>query len=266
MNKQEVLKDYKKEDDRLLLAQILDKIKAVELNNKIEYTNFLDIYQINLVESFLKKIKYVNYILWGGYEFAERKLLIVYPEKFTQIEKNYDDLVSVIRIILSNNEDKASYTHRVYLGGIMKLGVEREKIGDILVQDNGADIIVKKDISKYLLQELPMLTRFEKAEILEEKIENLIEVELKAEEIKIIVPSLRLDNFVSDFARTSRSKAVEIIKNERVFINGQNETKVSKQVKVGDTVTIRGKGRFIIKEFSGTTRSGRTVVVVDKYA
>ena len=148
----------------------------------------------------------------------------------------------------------------------MKLGVEREKIGDILVQDNGADIIVKKDISKYLLQELPMLTRFEKAEILEEKIENLIEVELKAEEIKIIVPSLRLDNFVSDFARTSRSKAVEIIKNERVFINGQNETKVSKQVKVGDTVTIRGKGRFIIKEFSGTTRSGRTVVVVDKYA
>ena len=83
--------------------------------------------------------------------------------------------------------------------------------------------------------------------------------------VKIIVPSLRLDNFVSDLARTSRSKAVQIMEQERVFVNGQNEKKASKQVKLGDIITIRGKGRFVIKEFNGTTRSGRTVVVVEKY-
>ena len=83
--------------------------------------------------------------------------------------------------------------------------------------------------------------------------------------MKIIVPSLRLDNFVSDLARTSRSKAVQIIDQERVFVNGQNETKASKQLKLNDIITIRGKGRFVIKEFAGTTRSGRTVVVIEKY-
>ena len=88
---------------------------------------------------------------------------------------------------------------------------------------------------------------------------------VQKEEIKIIIPSFRLDNFVSDLARTSRSKAVEIIKQERVFINGQNETKVSKQVKEGDIITIRGKGRFVVKQLSGTTRSGRTVVIIEKY-
>jgi len=52
---------------------------------------------------------------------------------------------------------------------------------------------------------------------------------------------------------------------ERVFINGQNETKLSKQVKLNDVITIRGKGRFVIKKFEGTTRSGRTVVAIEKY-
>ena len=89
--------------------------------------------------------------------------------------------------------------------------------------------------------------------------------ELKIEEVKIIVPSLRLDNIVSDLARTSRSKASEIISQERVFVNGQNETKNSKQIKLGDIITIRGKGRFAIKEFTGTTRSGRTVILIEKY-
>ena len=56
-----------------------------------------------------------------------------------------------------------------------------------------------------------------------------------------------------------------IIDTYTVFINGQNETKTSKQVKLGDIITIRGKGRYIVKEFSGTTRSGRTVVKVEKY-
>jgi len=79
------------------------------------------------------------------------------------------------------------------------------------------------------------------------------------------VPSLRLDNIVSDLARTSRSKASEIIAQERVFINGQSETKNSKNVKLNDIITIRGKGRFIIKEFTGTTRSGRTVILIEKY-
>ena len=70
---------------------------------------------------------------------------------------------------------------------------------------------------------------------------------------------------MSDLAKTSRSKAVQIIDSERVFINGQNETKASKQIKMGDIITIRGKGKFVVKEISGTTRSGRSVVKVDKY-
>ncbi len=266
MQKQEILSDYKKQEDKILLAQVLDKIKFCKQREKIEYTDFLDMYQISLVKSFMKKIQFESYILFGGYENAERNILIIYPEKYSinMIEKNYPKIIKAIRINLSD-EEKGKYSHRNYLGGIVKLGIKREKVGDILVSDDGADILVKEETAGTLKQQLGTLTRFENSNFAIIEIQDIRKTEIKVEELKIIVPSLRLDNFVSDLAKTSRSKAVQIIDSERVFINGQNEMKASKQIKLGDIITIRGKGRFVIKEFSGTTRSGRMVIIIEKY-
>ncbi len=266
MDKQQLLKDYKKQEDKICLSQILDKIEFSRTREKIEYTDFLDMYQVALVENFLRKIKFQNYQLYGGYDEAERRILVVYPEKYNEkmLEKNYNKMVKIVRVQLPQ-EEKGKYSHRNYLGGIVKLGLKREKVGDIIVQEQGADIITIQDFADILKQQLPSLTRFENSQITIEEIENMQKREVKIEQVKIIVPSLRLDNFVSDLARTSRSKAVQIIDQERVFVNGQNETKASKQLKLNDIITIRGKGRFVIKEFSGTTRSGRTVVLIEKY-
>jgi len=266
MNKQDILKDYKKQEDKICLSQVLDKIEFSKTREKIEYTDFLDMYQISLVENFLRKMRFENYRLYGGYEESERKILIIYPEKYNEkmIEKNYNKMLQVIRIRLPEDEH-GKYTHRNYLGGIVKLGLKREKVGDILVSKDGADIIVVSDFAEILKQELPSLTRFEKSTITIEELAKLRKKEVRIEEVTIIVPSLRLDNIISDLARTSRSKAAQIIGQERVFINGQNETKLSKQVKLKDVITIRGKGRFVVKEFTGTTRSGRTVVLIEKY-
>lgn len=266
MNKQDLLRDYKKQEDKMCLAQVLDKIEISKTKGRIDSTDFLDMYQVSLVESFLKKNKIEQYKLFGGYEDSERKILITYPESYTEemVQKNYEKFLRVVRIELPE-EEHGKYAHRNYLGGIVKLGLKREKVGDILVANEGADIVVVSDFAEVLEKELPSLTRFENSKISITEISNLKKKEIKIENIEIIVPSLRLDNIVSDLARTSRSKASQIIAQERVFINGKNETKVSKQVKLGDIITIRGKGRFIIKDFKGTTRSGRTVVLIEKY-
>ena len=266
MDKQQLLRDYQKQEDKICLSQVLDKIEFSKTRDKIEFTDFLDMYQVSLVQNFLRKIKFESYQLYGGYEEAERKVLLIYPEKYDEkmLEKNYHKILKIVRIDLPD-EERGKYSHRNYLGGIVKLGLKREKVGDIIVQEQGADIIAVDDFADILKQQLPSLTRFENSKIELKEIQDLAKREIKVEQVKIIVPSLRLDNFVSDLARTSRSKASEIIDQERVFVNGQNETKASKQLKLNDVITIRGKGRFVIKEFAGTTRSGRTVVVVEKY-
>ncbi len=266
MDKQEILKEYKKQEDKMLLSQILDKIELAQKKEKIEYTDFLDMYQVALVKKFFNKINIKNYILFGGYEGAERNIAIFFSDKYNKemINKNIDNMLQVINIKL-NKEEEGKYTHRNYLGGIVKLGMKREKVGDILVSYDGADIIVKKETVEILAQELKSLTRFQNSIISVTNIDNIKVPEIKVEEVDIIVPSLRLDNIVSDLAKTSRSKAVQIMERERVFINGQCEVKPSKSVKIGDVITIRGKGRFIIKEIKGNTRSGRTVLCIEKY-
>lgn len=216
----QILKYYKKQEDRMCLSQVLDKIEFSKTKDKIEYTDFLDMYQVSLVENFLRKISFLNYQLYGGYEGAERKILFIYPEKYDikMLEKNFQKILKIVRINLPDQE-KGKYTHRNYLGGIVKLGLKREKVGDIITYEEGADIITLDDFSNILKEQLPSLTRFQNSNIEINEIENLKKKEIKVEEIKIIVPSFRLDNFVSDLANTSRNKAVQIINQERVFIN-----------------------------------------------
>ena len=245
----EVLNDYKNKDEKMLLAEVLDKIENTNNRNKIEHTDFLDLAQNELVQKFLNKQKVENYIKYGGFNEAERKMYIFYPEKFNEqvVEKNLSSIVQIIRIELPDDLI-GKYTHRDYLGAVMKLGVKREKVGDIIVENN-----------------LSELTRFSKSTITVEDIQNLRNVEVKKEEIEIIVASLRLDNVASELARCSRSKIIEIMNTERVFVNFQVETKKTKQIKEGDMITIRGKGRFFIKEIIGQTRSGRTILKVEKF-
>ena len=101
MEKQQLLKDYKKQEDKMCLSQILDKIEFSKIQNKLTYTDFLDMYQVSLVQNFFRKIKFENYKLFGGYDDAERKIAIIYPEKYNQVmlEKNYDKILKISRTI-----------------------------------------------------------------------------------------------------------------------------------------------------------------------
>lgn len=266
MNKQEILDDIKNQDDKLLVARILDKMEFTKTKNKIQSTDFLNLKEQEIALNIMRKTNCTRFYLFGGKENSERKVLIMYPEKLTEemARKNNNSFIKIIRINLPK-ELLGEYDHRRYLGAIMKLGVEREKVGDILVEQTSADIIVKDEISNFLLQNLDSLTRFQSAEINIVDLSEIKETETAKVEISSIVASLRLDNIVSILAKTSRSKAVDIIEQERVFLNYKLETKASKQIKEGDTITVRGKGRFEFKEIAGNTRKGRFIVKIDKY-
>lgn len=266
MNKFELLQKYKNSEDKILISKILDKIKFCETRNKITYTNFLDLRQQTIAKKLLSSMKTTNYIFYGGFDNAERKCLIFYPQKFDSdfVLNKIDAIIKNVNIILPK-ELHNTYSHRNYLGGIMKLGIQREKVGDILVRDNGANILVCNDIANSLTNLLASLTRFKKSEILVESIRNINVPEINKEEVTIIVPSLRLDSIVSSLAHTSRNKALEIISNERVLVNFETCAKSSKTLSYGDIVTIRGKGRFEINCLKSTSKAGNLIVTVYKY-
>lgn len=268
MNRQEILEKYANEEDRLLASKLLDKIEFVEKRNTVENTEFLDMRQRQLLEKLLRDIKYNNYVSYGGYKTAERTAIIIYPDKLEEILKNelfdYNTIFSVIKITLPN-ELKGMYSHRNYLGAVIKIGMKREKVGDIITSKDGAELIVLKEAEKYIREGLQALTRFSKAEFGTIKIDDLEVKEPKTVTVKVIIPSMRIDSILSEIIRTSRAKALGVIKEERVFVNHELVLKGSKEVKENDIVTVRGKGRFKIKGIVSNTRKGNLVLEVEKY-
>ena len=262
-----ILNKYKNAEERLILSKIMDKINFCKTRNQIQVSDFLDLSQKSLIQNFLRNAKIENYIFFGGCEEAERTVVIFYPEKLSNLIKSnkldFEEWINVIRIILPN-ENKGKYDHRNYLGALMKLGIKREKVGDILVDEQGADIIISSDITKFLLTNLPELTRFQKSKIEQINIKDLRELVINKEEIKITISSMRLDNIVAELAKCSRSKALELLMQERVFVNFEIVTKSTKEIKENDLITIRGKGRFKVKEIVGNTRKGRIIIKVEK--
>lgn len=268
MNRQEILNKYINDDDRILVSKLLDKIEFVNKRNSVGHTDFLDMRQRQLLERVMLELKISNYVATGGYKTAERTVLVIYPEKLEEIIKNdqfdYNTIFEVVRINLPN-ELKGMYSHRDYLGAIIKIGMKREKVGDIITSKDGADLIVLKESEKYIISGLKELTRFSKAIFQSWGIEKLNIEEPKTQLIDIIIPSMRIDSIVSEIIRTSRAKAVTIIKEERVFINHELVTKGAKEVKENDMITVRGKGRFKIGKIINNTRKGNLVLEVEKY-
>lgn len=255
---------YKNSEYKLLVAKVIDKYEFSKNKNKITYTDFLNISEVSVVKKILKEENVLNFVIFGGKENVDRNIIIFYPEKFSKemVEKNYEKIFEVIRIKLPNN---IKYEHREFLSGIMKLGIKREKFGDILITKFGADIIALSEISEVLANDLKNLTRFKKSEISVENIKDLTYVETEFENVNIIVSSIRLDNFVSELSKCSRGNASDIIKEGRVFINSIKEIKDSKKINEGDLITIRGKGKFIFDGIEKETKSGRYLVNMRKY-
>lgn len=253
-------------EDKLIIAKLKDKINISKTRNKIVNTEFLTIYQRDIIQKELNRNKIKNYIFFGGYEEAEARALIIYPEKFDIdiVNRNLENIIKAVKIKLPK-EVKGKYTHRDYLGAVMKTGLNRNRVGDIIVFEDTAYIIVLNENAEYIKDFLKDLVRFSKAEI---EVINYTEIEVKElefEEIKIAVSSMRLDNVVSEIAKISRGKAEELLLAEKVFVNSKVETKSAKNVKEQDILAIRGKGKYIIDKTIGSNKKGKDIVIVKKY-
>ena len=253
-------------DDKLIIAKLMDKIKICKMRNKIVSTEFLTIYNREIIQKELNKIKFKNYLFFGGYEEAEGRILIIYPEKLNEeiIKNNLNNIIKAIKIELPK-ELVGKYNHRDYLGTVMQSGLKRDRIGDIIVYEDKAYIFVWNENAQYSKETIKQFVRFNKAKI---EVINYEDVEIKEpefEEIQISISSFRLDNFISEIARISRNKAEELLQNEKIFVNTKLEKKATKLIKENDILAIRGIGKFIISEFIGSNRKGKNVVIVKKY-
>ena len=169
----------------------------------------------------------VRYLMWGGYDEAERKRVYILPDYMETAchASELDDYgfecdICAVRI---STDGYRRLSHRDYMGSILGLGVDRAVVGDILVYgENGAQACV-------------------------------------------FCTSAMSEFFLAELCKVSREKARALFEAKMVEIEYEMADKPDRPVAAGEVIVIRGKGQFIIRSLSDQTKKGRYRLLADKY-
>jgi RNA-binding protein YlmH len=251
-------------ENERFISLICDKIRRTENAYMLTRTNFLNLSERSLAAAVCKE-NGAKPFFWGGFSEAERTVLFLLPD-YMEADENFpeEDDNPLCLLHCKTPTGAKALTHRDYLGSLLSLGIEREVIGDILVGENGADIIILKTIADYLLANYEKAGHIPlKCEIL--PIEKLVPPEQKTVTVRESVASIRLDSIISAVFGFSRTTACEHIAKGLVFVNDLQTEKPDAKLNIGDKIVVRGFGKAYFKEIGGTTRKGRLSVLFEKY-
>ena len=253
-------------EDELLLSQIRDKIAECDKNSMITSTDFLDLRKQGIAVSFLKKQKGVRWALYGGYDDAERKVVAFLPFYVEDLElfikENPDEEPFIT--FRADKDNFSILTHRDYLGALTGLGIRREKLGDIIVDDKGCFFFAKDSIANFINQNFSSAGRGTLT-ITEVGDKPDFSKNISVREICCFVATPRLDAVVGAVYSMSRTKSVEFIEKGLAFVNDEQILKPDFRLKAGDKLVLKGKGRARIKDDSSKSKKGRIALIVDLF-
>lgn len=247
-------------EDQLVTKRLAELALSSFHKDLPTYSDFLNLNETNLFHSMKNELPRIKYDLWGGYHSAERRVLCFYNEDSFQ-KPAYD--ISCIEIKPLNHKFSDALTHRDFLGAILNLGIDRSKIGDILIKDNIGYVFCKSHIADFIIDQLYQIKHTPI---------NCQESTLKQEdttpnfkEIIGTISSVRLDAILSIAFNTSRSSLTGLIKSGKVYVNSKLVESNSYVLKEDDIVSVRGLGKFIYKGVANQSKKGRYYATILKY-
>lgn len=208
-------------------------------------TNFVEIKYLNRIKKELKNVKYNIYEPFSG---ATKVIL-------------YNKMPNIkIYEIVSNNDLR----HQDILGTLYSLNISDEMFGDVVIWNKRYFIIILSSIDNYIKSNLTSI-RNSKVELIEKDQYYLKDYKQEYEEYIIIVPSIRVDVIVSKIINSSRSNALEKIKNGDIYLNYELLTKPTYMLKENDIFSIRKYGKYKFLGEINKTKKGSLVIKCLKY-
>ena len=246
-------------EERLLLGRVWDKYDQSHQRSIVVTTAFLSPQEQAAAVRLLHAMGVeTGYAFFGGYDGAERQQLHFLPDWAWEPE------TAAVRAIRCSWYQGDALTHRDFLGSLMGLGLTRESVGDILVAQQSADVLVSAAVADHLLQSWDSAGRVH-LRTAEVELSHLHIPVAKCRIIRDTVSSLRLDSVVSSAFSLSRGKAAEAIESGRVQLNWTVCQKSAAEVAQGDTISLRGLGKCTVEEVGSQTKKGRLFVSIKRY-
>lgn len=247
-------------EERLLLSKARDRLFLCQKTSEPAFTDFLDPVKTERFVRLLSKESGLCIAAFGGEAQSERKLV-----GFSEEPLSWEDYP--IDAVLVEFDKRHEVAHRDILGALVGLGLDRGKIGDIVLAEGRAKAYVCRGVSEFIRMNLTKAGRVAVGVSVAPVEDPSRESEFFAkreEEMLLTVASMRLDCVLSAAYRFSRGKVSELIKGGKVFVNWGEVSDGSKNVGENDVITVRGEGRVRIAEVNGESRSGRIRVLAVK--
>lgn len=201
----------------------------------------------------------MQFYFYGGYEEAERQILAISP--YEPDENEYG--IGALSLEVKTGIGKA-LSHRDYLGSLMNLGLDRRVIGDIILNESGAYVLMEQNIMPYIRSQMISIGRYHNVTVEEMALENLVLASPKTKEMNVTVRALRMDAVCSAAFGLSRNECTKYIQGEKARCNGLLVS-ASEHVKQGDVLTLRGFGKARLKSVNGRTKKDRVHITIEKY-
>lgn len=238
---------YTSDKDELFYSKLDDAADLCYTRQKPYFFPFLSERRQALAEKYLRSICFENFSFFGGYDYSERKMLAMCYD-----DTKPDFPVSALEFHYRSCD---KLTHRDFLGVLMSLGIERETVGDILIEDGRTIAFVKSELKDYIVSQISKIGNVG-VKICDADLSKLPKGR-GTEELSLVVSSLRLDNIVAGVTGLSREKTKSLILTGNVSLNYIQTMNISQPTFVGDVLIIRGKGKYILNAVMGETKKGR---------
>ena len=239
-------------EQELCKKRLLDLSKQADIKGIVTFSGFLNLNEQNIYHS-IKSSLYSKAELFGGYETSERQMVAFIPDALMY---EWDYPIRCIRIIPKYPKFAEKLTHRDVLGALMNLGIERNRLGDILCFEDDYYVFCDEMIFPFIISELHKI-RHTMVDLLEEFDYKSLQANINFEERFDMIASNRIDCIIAKAFHLSRSEASELLISEKVFINGKCTTNCNQSCANGSIVSVRGKARFIFEDCNTTSKKGK---------
>lgn len=247
-------------EQELCKKRLMDLSKQADIKGIVTFSDFLNLNELNIYHT-VKNTFYTKTEVFGGYDSSERQMVAFIPDALCY---EWDYPIKCIHIVPKYPKFAEKLTHRDVLGALMNLGIERNRLGDILCLDNDYYVFCDELIFPFILDELQKV-RHTLVDLSEELDYRHLQANIQLEEQYDMIASNRIDCIIAKALHLSRSEAAEFLSSERVFINGQCITNCNKSCEDGAIISVRGKSRFIFESCNSISKKGKLRVKFSFY-
>ena len=244
-------------DQSLIASRIDDACKICNNSSFPKFVGFLRAEETSVAKSVAEKLC-TKYLFYGGYSEAERVFFGVFPDWCADLTELFP-----ITALTFTFRPVDKLTHREVLGSLMSLGIKRETVGDILIEEGRAVVFITSEVAPFVKSQITKISRVG-VDITEGYV-GILPGQSGLLNLSYTVASARIDCVVAALAGVSRKTAAEYIEQKLVTLGSVCCEKTTATVQNGDKISIRSKGKFIIEKIDEKTKKGRLIIKAKKY-